>query len=231
MNSSKKLFVVLSLLASVALLSTPLRAQEQKYLLAIKGELNNNLEAIHKEQARLVRALEAQRNLLALMEAEADTVSEQYLSTLITQSFSSEITLAYEQGVFTELLSAGGLRDISNDSIKSQIRSWEGKMRNVRAQEAELALYRNTITQYLIDHADLKTIFSDPTFSALAKDGKSKRNNSNKPLLKDQTFENFLMLYSVLGQVAHKSFYPELETNINYLLKLVEHELKKQQSK
>lgn len=206
-------------------------AREQEYLFAIKGELLNNLDAIHKEQARLTRALEAQRNLLSLIEAESDTVSEKSLSTLITQSFSSEITLAYERGVFTELLSTGGLRDISNDSIKSQIRSWDGKMRNVRAQEAELSLYRNTITQYLIDHADFKTMFSDPALSALAKDGKSRRNHSNKHLLKDQVIENFLLLYSVLGQVAHKSFYPELEANINDLLKLVERELQKQQSK
>ncbi|MBK7873487.1 MAG: hypothetical protein IPJ74_23895 [Saprospiraceae bacterium] len=202
-----------------------IKDKEQKYLLAIKNELINNLDAISKEQARLKNALEAQGNLIALIEAESDTVSEQYLSTLILQSFSDEIILAYERGVFTQLLSTGGLNDISNDSIKIQIASWDGRVNDLRKQEEELYLYRNTITQYFIDHADIKTMFTDPTLSAVSKDGKSKKNHSNKHLLKDQTFENFLLLYSVIGQILHDKYYPELEANINSLLQLVEGDL------
>lgn len=200
-------------------------AREQKYLVAIRGELRNNLASLNREKARLAAALEAQRMLIRLVEAETDTVSERFLSTLLGRSFSDEIALPYEHGVFTELLSTGGLSDLTNDSIKTEIASWDGKMRDVELQEAELALYRNTITQYFIDHIDFKTMFADPGRTAMAKDGRSPANHSNLHLLHDQTFENYLLLYQVLGDVQYEMKYPALEADIQTLLDRVEREI------
>lgn len=199
------------------------RNREQKYLRAMSIELKNNLASLQKEKERLSRNLEAQRKLMALMDADSDTVRETYLSQLVTSSFSAEIFLAYEQGTFTELLSTGRLRDISSDSIKTQIASWDGKMVDVRNQEEELLLYRNTITQFLIDHSNLKTFFSNS--STMDEPGAWQKNHSNKHLLQSQTFENYLILYLIVGEVLYNQFYPELEANINSLLALVEKDI------
>ncbi len=202
------------------------RDREQKYLVAIKNELNNNLRVLEEEQDRLINSLDGQRKIIKLIDSESDTINEENLSILINQAGSQEIILNYQNGVFVELLNSGGINDLSNDSIKNQIASWEGKMVNVKKQEKELESIRQSIINYVIEFGDLRTLMDESGISSWAKvDISKKEHRSNKPLLRSQTFENLLIHYLILGYVLDEVFYPELESNINLLLKLVEAEL------
>ena len=200
--------------------------REQEYLVSIKNELNNNLKIIEEEKKKLSYSLEGQRNLIDLINIESELVSEKNLSHLLNQAFSDEIVLNYENGVFTELLNAGGLIDISSKNIKNRIASWNGIMTNVKKQEDELYSRREAIKNCIVEHGDLRTLMDDEGLTRLAKANKSKKNNSNKPLLKSQHFENLLIIYLVTGNTLYEVFYTELEKNIYLLLELVEKNLR-----
>ncbi len=201
--------------------------REQKYLVAIKNELNNNLKVIDREQGRLMNALDAQRKIIKLIDSGIDTINEKDLSHLFVQGFGFEMKLMYQNGVFVELLNSGGIKDISNDSIRHQIASWEGKMVNVRKQEKEVEDERQLNMDYVLKSGDydFRTVMDNAGLSSKFRVDVSKKHNSNKPFLKSQVSKNLLGHYFIVGNALHDTYYPELETNIKLLLKLVEEEL------
>lgn len=200
--------------------------REQEYLIAIKHELTNNLKTIKKEKEKLIQSLEGQRSLIELINVESDELSEKDLSHLLNQAFSNEILLNYENGVFTELLNSGGLIDISSKTIKNKIASWDGIMTNVRKQEYKFYYIRDQIKNCILENGDIRTLMDDEGLSKWAKAVTSKKNNSNKPLLKSQYFENLLIIYLVTGNTLHEETYTELKNSIHELLDIVEENLK-----
>ena len=153
-------------------------------------------------------------------------MSENKLSHLLNQAFAHEIVLNYENGIFTELLNSGGLIDISSNSIKNKIASWDGIMTNVRKQEYEHYLVRESIKNYILEHGDIRTLMDHEGLSLKSKVPNSKQNKSNKLFLKSQYFENLLITYLVIGAEIDELLYPELKKNIYLLLELVEKNLR-----
>lgn len=200
--------------------------REQEYLTSIKNELKNNLKTIKKEKEKLIQSLEGQRSLIKLINVESEELNEKTISHLLNQAFSDEIALDYEYGVFTELLNSGGLMDISSKFIKNKIASWDGIMTNVRKQEHKFHDIRDQIKNCILENGDIRTLMDDEGLSKWAKAITSKTNNSNKPLLKYQYFENLLIVYLVTGNTLHEETYTELENSIHELLEMVEENLK-----
>ncbi|AOR28812.1 hypothetical protein FORMB_17780 [Formosa sp. Hel1_33_131] len=200
--------------------------REQEYLISIKNELTNNLKIIELEKKKLTLSLEGQRNLVRLINREFHLLDEKKLSHLLNQAFSNEIVLNYENGVFTELLNSGGIIDISSKKIKNKISSWDGIMTNVRREEQEFHSIRQAIKNCILEHGDIRTLMDDEGLSEWAKAITSKKNNSNKLLLKSQHFENLLIIYLVTGSTLHEEIYVELEKNIHVLLEMVEKDLR-----
>ncbi len=199
-------------------------AKEKKYLVSMRSELLNNLELVKTETEGLNRSFNGQRELIALMNAEKDTVSDKELSQILARSFSSVFELRYQDGTFKELLYSGGLISINNDSIKNEVTSWEGRMIAVRKQEKGVYDAREKIIDYMIDNGAFKNMLDDVGASNHFQISKSIRRNSSKVLLKSQKFENLLSYHIALNE-SQKSYYVRLENDINNLLRMVEKEL------
>lgn len=199
-------------------------AKEEKYLVSMRSELLNNLELVKIEIEEISKSCDGQRELISMINAEHDTVSEMELSKTLARSFSSVYTLQYQDGTFKELLYSGGLISINSDSIKNEVTSWEGRMISVRKQEQGVYDAREKIIDHMIDNGVFKIMLDDIGVSTHFQIRKSMRKNSSKVLLKSQKFENLLAYHIALNE-SQKSYYLRLETDINNLLRMVEKEL------
>lgn len=200
--------------------------KEKKYLESMRNELLNNLELVKTEMEGLNRSFNGQRELIALINAEKDTISEIELSKILALSFSNVFELRYQDGTFKELLYSGGLIYINNDSIKNEVTSWEGRMVGVRKQEKGVYDAREKIIDYMIDNGVFKVMLDDVGASKHFQIRKSIRRNNSKSLLKSQKFENLLSYHIALNE-SQKNYYARLEKDINNLLRMVNEELNK----
>jgi len=63
------------------------KINQKKYLVLLKQEANNNLIAIKKSKQRVTKTFEGQRKVVELIDANHDTISEQYLSKVFFEVF------------------------------------------------------------------------------------------------------------------------------------------------
>ena len=197
--------------------------KQKEHLLIIRNEFINNVSALEKVKTAVAGTLEAQRELIALMD-QASEVEESKLSLLWTRSFSVDAEFAYENGAMTELLSSGGLKDIANDSIRSELASWGGRIQKVRLQEKLLYSYWVKCNDYLESNADFRTVVDELEISKGMGIGTSSRNNSNSPILQSQELENYLVLYLMVGG-GLIGLYSELQNDFQMLARMIEEEL------
>lgn len=202
--------------------------REKNYLLSMDSELSDNLEIVQTEIKSLDKSIDSQRQLIALINSSKDTIQETELSRILAVSFSQVYKLKYQDGTFKELLYSGGLEFISNESIKNEVASWEGRMTAVRKQEEGVYDAREKIIHYMIDKKVFKVMLDDVGISDYFQVQKSnKRNTSSKMLLTSPVFEN-LLSYHIALNISQKSYYENLEGEIDNLLQMVKEELKKQ---
>jgi len=200
--------------------------KERKYLISMKNELINNFEIVKTETEGLDKSINAQRQLITLINSDKDTISEIDLSRVLAMSFSNVFELGYQDGIFKELLYSGGLIFIDNDSIKNEVTSWEGRMIEVLKQEKGVYDAREKIIDYIIEYGGFKNMIDDIGVSDHYKLKQSIKRNSNKVLLKSRKFENLLSYHIALNE-SLKSYYINLEKEINNLLRIVKGELSK----
>lgn len=203
-------------------------AKEKKHLISMKSELLNNIELVQIEIEELNKSLNGQRELIALINSEKDTISEIELSKILATSFSNVLELKYQDGTFKELLYSGGLISINNDRIKNEIASWEGRMIALKTQEKGVYDLREKIFDYMIENGVLKIMLDNIGVSDRLQMQKSIKRNSSKIILKSQKFENQLSYHIALIRSLN-SYYLKLEKDIKSLLQLVEEELNKKE--
>lgn len=199
--------------------------KQKGYLLLIKNEMVNNLEALLKEKQNLMSTIHGQEKIIDLMYKDSNDIPERELSALMGQSFSQDIEFPYENGALTELKSSGSLKDIANDSIKAMLASWEGKMLGVRLQEKSLYDYWVKCNDYLEVHGDFGTVVFGPVESTNGKSDKILNRPGNKSILQSREFGNKLLLYSMTGQTLRNIKYAALEKDIRKLIKMIDREL------
>jgi len=200
---------------------------EQALLRAIHQETKNNLSALNKEREDLSKTLINQRKLIAYIDEDISTINEKELSTIINRAISQEVVFNFQSGVLTELINSGELKIISNDSIQSILAGFDQHIGFVKDQEKELLSYRNKLAEYFIHTGDMRRMFDDIGVSeGLNQSQLAKKNQSNKVLLADQVFENYLAIYLTVGAVLEKHQYPTIKEKLETLLHLIEEELK-----
>ncbi|MBK7871755.1 MAG: hypothetical protein IPJ74_14290 [Saprospiraceae bacterium] len=199
--------------------------KQKGYLLLIKNEMVNNLEALLREKQTLMSTIHAQEKIINLMYKDTNDIPEKELSALMGQSFSQDIEFPYENGALTELKSSGSLKDIANDSIRAMLASWEGKIDWVRLQEKSLYDYWVKCNDYLEIHGDFGTIVFGTEESANGNSDKILNRPGNKSILQSREFGNKLLLYSMTGQGLRNIRYVALEKDIRKLIKMIDREL------
>jgi hypothetical protein len=97
----------------------------------------NNLESIKLESNKLSKSIKSQQQLLELMHNQStlDTIGEIDLSIMIGPVLSQTIEVNYENGILSELIASGGLKDIEKVNIINDLASWDVKVYKLRDQE------------------------------------------------------------------------------------------------
>jgi len=195
-----------------------------KHLKAIKAEMINNLTAIHDKKTLSYNIMDAERKVINYIDkgfATEDEMSEQL--RVITFN---ELIVPFENGALNEIISSGALKDIENDSIRNILASWEGKKTSLKSQEKQLADVRAMIINFYSEKGSIR-ILNDQRRLDMLKIGGTKRALSNLPLLKLRQFENAILHHMMLTNYLDFALYPELENEINNLIKLIDIEISK----
>lgn len=200
---------------------------QQNNLQLIKVEMTNNLRAIIKEKAQLVKTINSGRDLINIINAQTDlkNVEEHELSVLIAGIVKEDIQVLLENGAMKQLIASDGLKNIENDSIRTILASWDSKSSFVGLQEQHIVNYQDIIQRYINENGNMKTVLDDMGMSQKLELKKTSIIESNMHLLKDREFENTILLLIVQGRALHKSAYPVFENDIRSVIYLINQEL------
>ncbi len=193
----------------------------------IKGEMLNNFESVKKEKNNLAKSINSQRKIIELMHDEValDTIPEHILSQIMLPAISLSIAVNNEDGILSELIASGSLKDIENDSIKNVLSSWEGKVYQLREQEKslrELWIKNNNLFESI---GFFRTIFDQTNYSDYVEINKLESFKSNKHVLSSTEYENILLIQLATSRHLETRVYPDFEKEILNLISLIEYEL------
>ncbi|WP_165366138.1 DUF6090 family protein [Brumimicrobium glaciale] len=201
--------------------------KQDTYLSLIKSEMLNNLESIKAERNSLAKNVNSQRQLIEFMHNQLtlDTISEKVLSKVLAAVLSPTIKVDYENGILSELIASGSLKDIENLVIVNELASWEGKVSKLRDQEKGLRISWHRANIYFENHGNFRTVFDYSSFSDYVEIPKLSSFTSNKQILSSTEFENILLIQLATSMHLHKTNYPDFEEDILNLIHLIEKEL------
>lgn len=202
-------------------------AKQEAYLQLIKGEMSNNLESLRTEKVKLSTSIDSQKQILELMHDQTAlaTISEEDLSLMMLPALSFQIAVNIEQGVLSELISSGGLKEIENDSISTMLSSWDGRLYKLRQHEESLGSLFTKNNDYFGEHGAFRTIFDNTSYTDYVEINSLPESASNKHILSSQTYENILLIQLATSTHLSKSVYPRFENEILDLIGLIDHEL------
>ena len=180
--------------------------QQRKYLSLIKTEMANNLDALEVEKQRLNEVLEGLRGMISLTDQSSSEISEKDFAFPWGKAFSKTIRLKYENGALTELISSGVLKEISNDTIRNTLASWESKIQKLVSQENETNAYLQKGNDYLEKHGDVRTIIDVNNGNAWWGIGKSPSPGNNIDLLKSTEFGNIVVFSIGTGGTLNRVY-------------------------
>ncbi|MDO1501161.1 DUF6090 family protein [Winogradskyella maritima] len=201
--------------------------KQATYLALIQNEMINNLKSLDEERLTLSKVILNQQIHLKLMQDKdaQDTLSELHLSQILVNSISNDISVNYENGVLTELITSGNLKDITNDSIRNKLSSWESKIYKIREQENSLSTYWNKSNDFFEAKGKFRTLFDHTTYSDYVELERLDVNESNKSVLNSRVFENILLIKLASSMHLEKGVYPKYKNEIEKLITMIEQEL------
>ena len=158
-------------------------------------------------------------------EFSRDTISENQLSKILVNAISNDISVNYENGVLTELIVSGNLKDIENDSIRSKLSSWESKIYKIREQENSLSTYWDKSNDFFELNGKFRTLFDQTTYSDYVEIERLPINESNKKVLNSTEFENILLIKLASSMHLEKGVYPKYKSELVELIALIDKEI------
>ncbi len=197
---------------------------QEKYLLLLKKEALKNLEAIDEVKKNVTFTMDRTSELIKLIDGQHDTISEKYLSRVLSQTLIFTQSLNYENSILSELKTSGELKNITNDNIRNKLVALEPIIDKLKGQEQYVFHDFETAHDFIATHGSIRRVYDDLEWSVGLNFNKSSKNTSNVPILKQQEFENLILdfigpTYSLLRH------YENLETHLKKLIALIEEEL------
>lgn len=161
---------------------------------------------------------------------EETPLTEAQLSELLFQSFSYEIAYNPNNSLLNELIGSGGLQDISSPQLRKHLTNWESQIQSVNRQEATLRAQREKVLEvFSANQGNVRTILDLSGVSEQVMHLKPTENHaSNLKVVKNQEFENQLLMFILTGVATETSHYNPLMQEIDTLLNLIETEKDKQ---
>ena len=185
---------------------------QEKYLLLLKKEVQNNIEEVEYCNKRVKYMWEAQKELINLIESNHDTITEEHVNSMLGRVFGPKTYVELENSVLSELKTTGELKNIINDSIRKKIVALEPIANITRSQEI-----------LVINECDQgkDIIREDGYFVKLS----SHNSIRNLEILNNPIFGNTLSIYYSETTNLIERQYPRLKKHLSELAKMIDNEL------
>ncbi len=198
------------------------QGNQEKYLNLLKSESLNNLREVSKFKERVTDMNSWQKTVFNLIDANHDTISESYLSKVFFNAFAFKYNFNYENSTLFELKNSGELKNMKNDSLRKYLIALEPLVLKVKDQEQDVEKKNTAINEYLTTQGTQRRIYEE---NGLMPTSKSK--GSNIHILKQDEFENRLLLYTAYNVYLIETHYPKLEEHLKKIIEIIEKELNK----
>ncbi|GHA30487.1 hypothetical protein GCM10007103_09870 [Salinimicrobium marinum] len=197
---------------------------EQIYLAGLREEFQTSKlklsELMAVNQANYIGAKEILRYTTA-NELPAEIV----FSTLLYNTFSSDIAFNPNNSLLFEMINSGNLKNLSNTELRKKLTNWTATLEDISRQEKELAIQREKVLDmFRTNESSLSTIFRQAGVYDDLDLPKSGNDVSNLGLLKSTEFENNVLMFILTSYATEKAHYYPLMQDIDGILKLINHE-------
>ena len=200
---------------------------QEKYFVLLKKEALNNLENVKIAKTSILKRMQAQAEIVKLIDSKLDTISEKNLSNLFENVLFGFTRYQFENTVITEFKTSGELKNIQNDSIRSKLVKLEPLISSLRSQEANVRSDYESTREIVVSHGSTRSVIDDFGYNIAINTDKSANKTSNKPVLKLKTFENRLIDYMGTTWNIYNSHYPKIEKHLEEFISLIDEELEK----
>ena len=189
-----------------------LKNNEQQLLIALKGELNSNLQTLKNIIKRHEISLKACEDLRSLYSKNEDSINNDEIRQL-KQKMLNNATYDPNHGILNSIISSGQINNINNLELKSLIASLKDKTKDA---------FENT---YFINELELVLFYTDHS-RYFVTDPETGFRVDNKLLLKSKKFFQWITAYRIQRN-AGLSEERELQDTMEYMLALIEKEITK----
>ncbi len=199
---------------------------EQIYLTGLREEFQTSklklTELIAVNQANYIGAKEILGHVTA-----NELPTEIVFSTLLYNTFSSDIAFNPNNSLLFEMINSGNLKNLSNTELRKQLTNWIATMEDISRQEEELAIQREKVLDmFRTNRNSLRTIFQQAGVYDDLELSESENEVSNLALLKSIEFENNVLMFILTSYATEKAHYYPLMQDIDGILELIKKERK-----
>jgi len=198
---------------------------QEKYLILLKKEAVNNLKSLNKSQEFVTRLHKGQEKLMRLLNGDLDTITESYTAEVLLENFYSTSKFNYQNNVLAELKTTGELKNIANDSIRSQLMNQEIIVEKVKRQESGVYKFFEKANDMIEVYGSQRKVEEAAAKRQNRDFPESKRMFSNIPVVKMREFENITISYTGTTHNLFSNHYQNLEKHFDTLIKSINEEL------
>lgn len=197
---------------------------QQKYLLALHEEFQNNLREINRNIKLCDSILVACKQIINHKQL-LDTDIELRLAKANEKAFRFPPKFIKSPGILNELVNSGYLSKLNNQALRTQIQNWFSIIEKVEEEEIELWTHRNNTLQYMQEHSSFRKLLRDLEDPILGEidEGTFKLNYTE--MYNDNYYDNLNILYAIVITALKDFVYPELKDNIESILQEIERDL------
>ena len=200
------------------------RELEQKYLSALDEEFSRNLSELQRVMSRNKMNGDNALQLSAYTGPEPPEITNKEFANLVSNAFFlEEVQYRPGLGVLSEIINAGKLNIITNDSLRVALASWDGTLLKVRFQEQEHAATRANVIEMINNDGNYRRLIYN-AFGRLSNVPQSRFQEENLHLLKDLEFENQVVGFVHTSRLLNSNYYSELKGEIEKILQLIQEE-------
>lgn len=200
------------------------KKREQFYLDGLRQEFLQSKVKLQELMKVNRLSYEESRRLAEIISSDSIDLPEEELSALIFNAFSYEINYNPNNSLLMEIISSGGLKDLSDAELRLYLTSWESAIRQIHQQETTLRNQREHILSILSNGGgSIRTILDHTGVSASQLGLKIKEGGpGNRDIIRTQEFENNLLMFILTGVFTESYHYEPLLARIDRVLELLD---------
>ena len=185
---------------------------ENRYLQALKNEFSRNLDEIDRVIQVSSLCFQSVENLINM----EDDLSGQDFITNLRSSVQFPPQFINAPGILNDLVNAGYLSKLKNDSLRIKLDKWFVLLKEVNEEETELWKHRTQIIDYIQENISFRNLIietgdADNFFNRIEKRDHQDRYSD---MLSDRYFDNLNIFYGIVLRSLSDNYYRQLKENI-----------------